>query len=519
MQVNRHGKTVKFDVNQDNIQRLLDAKKKLGAAFPRVGILIISYNASTLLKQTVERIPAELIDVVEEIFIFDDASKDDTFEVAKDLLKTSHWREKLNVFRNPMNRGYGGNQKVGFRYAIDRGLDYVVMLHGDGQYAPEHMPDLLVPAIEDRAMVVFGSRMVNRMDALAGGMPLYKWLGNQVLTKFENMILGIELAEYHTGYRLYATEVLKRIPFEENTDVFHFDSQIIVQVRALGTDITEVPIRTFYGNEVCHVNGFQYAKDVCISVLEYRLHQLHLIRRSRYLVKQDIVYTRKQSPYSSHERILSLMSTPGRALDLGSSSGQLTEAMLTRNIRATGVDIVPAEKVSAKFEAYIQCDLEQPQSLNFKREFDYVVLADIVEHLRNPEVLLQKAKTFLKPEGRMIVSVPNIAIWVYRLSLAMGRFNYGPKGILDETHVKLYTLDTIRQLIERSGYVITKSDFTGIPFEVAFQSVGKSKILKFIDWLYFQCVRFWPRMFAYQIIMEAKISSLDAIKKEGQVTT
>jgi 2-polyprenyl-3-methyl-5-hydroxy-6-metoxy-1,4-benzoquinol methylase len=479
--------------------------------------LIISYNAGDLLRQTVDRIPIGLFDIISEIFVFDDASKDNTFEVGEELLRKSLWSGKLSLFKNPKNLGYGGNQKSGFTYGINRGMDYIVMLHGDGQYAPEHLPELLWAAAVQREPVVFGSRMVNRIDALKGGMPFYKWIGNQVLTKFENLILGLNLAEYHTGYRVYSTKVLRSISFLENTNDFHFDSQIIVQIRALGARIAEVPIKTFYGDEVSHVNGFLYAKDVCMSVLEYRLHQLHIIRRSRYLISQDVLYSRKLSPYGSHEQILSLVDRQGRALDLGSATGLLTESLLQKNVKSVGVDLIPKEQIKAPFEHYEQHDLERPEALNFKREFDFVILADIVEHLRNPDVLLTKVASFLKVDGKLIVSVPNIAIWFYRLSLLLGRFNYGPKGILDHTHVKLYTLDSIKQLLLRSGYIVKEERFTNLPFEVVFESSGKSGFIRGIDWFYGTLVKIWPRMFAYQIILSSEISGLDSLKSEGRI--
>lgn len=517
MRINRLGKEVAFPIDEAAVARLQKRKDELGDRFPRVGIMIISYNASELLRETVERIPLGLLNVIEEIFIFDDASKDDTFDVTQNLLLASPWRKKLNVFKNPKNMGYGGNQKIGFRYAIERQLDFVVMLHGDGQYAPEHLPELIEPAVLQGEKVVFGSRMINRQHAFDGGMPVYKYIGNRVLTMFENFILGIHLTEYHTGYRLYATEVLDRVPFEENTDVFHFDSEIIVQMRALGVKICEIPIRTFYGNEVCHVNGFKYAVDVCKTVVNYRLHQAHIFRLSQYFVKRDITYTRKISPFSSHEQIINLIEKPGLALDVGSATGLLTNALKRKGVESIGVDQTSPDKITGDFKAYHQCDLERPDALNFEREFDYVILADVIEHLRNANDVLKKVRTFLKPDGKIIISVPNIAIWFYRLSLACGRFNYGEKGILDETHVYLYTLDTIRKRVEGAGFVITRERFTGLPFEVVFESSGRSRILRMIDAFYFLLVTFWPRMFAYQLIVEAQIAGLEFVKGEGRI--
>lgn len=504
----RHGRHGPFEVNRDKVGEIIDAKKNLGENFPKIGIFIVSYNASHLLTDTVSRIPKELYDIIEEIFIFDDFSTDDTYNMAKKLQNEGYWRGKINAFKNPMNLGYGGNQKVGFRYAINQGLDYVILLHGDAQYAPEQLPDLIYLAVKYGDSVVLGSRMIKRTHAIAGGMPLYKWIGNQVLTKFENIILGLRLSEYHTGYRLYPTKILNKIPFEENTNDFHFDTQIIIQCRALNAKIQEVPIRTFYGDEVCRVRGLKYALNVCLSVLEYRLHQLHIIRRPRYLIDRECVYSFKRSPYSSHQVILSLIDKPGLALDLGGGNGLLTAALKEKGIDSIGVDIEDPAKVTAPFLKYYRVDLNNYKELNFKREFDYIILADVLEYLQSPMDLLRHTRQFLKPEGKIIISLPNIAIWFYRISLLIGRFNYGEKGILAKGHLRFYTLNTARQLINRSGYILSLTKPTGLPFEVIFESIGKSRLLRLVDWIYYGLAKTWPRMFSYQFIFSAKISSM-----------
>jgi glycosyltransferase involved in cell wall biosynthesis len=514
----RRGKEVSFEVDEDALKALIDLSRTRGETFPRIGVLVISYNASDLVADTLRRIPPRLLEVLTEVFVFDDASSDDTYEKARELLRGELFRDKLRVYRNPKNMGYGGNQKIGFQYAVDCGFDYLVLLHGDGQYAPELLPRLLLPMVTDGEQVVFGSRMARGGGPLKGGMPLYKWLGNRLLTRFENAVLGLELTEYHSGFRVYATSVLNRIRFHENTDDFHFDSQIIVQLRALGVNIREVPIGTFYGDEISRVNGLRYAFDVCRSVVEYRLHQLHVIRRSRYYLKTDVVYTRKESPYGSHQQILSQVAKEGLALDLGSAMGLLTEDLLARGVASVGVDVIDPEKVQASFLRYVRADLEQPSRLEFEREFDYVILGDVIEHLRNAEELLRRVHAFLKVDGLLIVSVPNIAIWFYRLSLFVGRFNYGDKGILDRTHVRLYTLDTICDLLVACGFVVREVGGTSLPFEVVFESTGNSRVLKLVDRLYAVAVRVWPRLFAYQIVVTAEISSLRAEKGEGQVT-
>ena len=136
------------------------------------------------------------------------------------------------VLKNDLNQGYGGNQKIGYYYAIANHFDVVVLLHGDGQYAPEQLPILLKPFTrnQDKPDAVFGSRMLNRRQAIRGGMPYYKYVGNQVLTAAQNFLLGSNLSEFHTGYRLYSVEQLNKIPFDLNTNDFHFDTEIIVQL-------------------------------------------------------------------------------------------------------------------------------------------------------------------------------------------------------------------------------------------------------------------------------------------------
>lgn len=225
---------------------------------PRIGVFVITYNAVTHLIETLNRIPKQIFDEVQEIFVIDDCSRDNTYYAALGY-KHEQNLEKLTVHRNQVNQGYGGNQKVGYQYAIDRGLDIVALLHGDGQYAPEALPYLLEPLKKGEADMVFGSRMRERGKAIKGGMPLYKYFGNRILTCAQNKLSGLSLSEYHSGYRLYSVEALKAIPFESFTNSWHFDTQIILAMAERGMRIVERPIPTYYGEEICHVNGIPYA--------------------------------------------------------------------------------------------------------------------------------------------------------------------------------------------------------------------------------------------------------------------
>jgi glycosyltransferase involved in cell wall biosynthesis len=238
---------------------------------PRIGILVVAYNAETTLRSVLQRIPAEIMAKIEEIFVFDDASSDNTHELGKQLQKEEFHDGKLSIYRNDVNQMYGGNQRKGYQYAISKGLDIVVLLHGDGQYAPEVMQDLLTPLETGQAEMVMGSRMLVPGAALRGNMPMYKFVGNKILTWMENTLAGTRLSEFHSGYRAYSVHALKNIPLDSMTTNWHFDTQIILQFLKRGYRIKEVPIPTYYGDEICRVNGIPYAMHCVHETLMYAL--------------------------------------------------------------------------------------------------------------------------------------------------------------------------------------------------------------------------------------------------------
>ena len=242
------------------------------SARPRIGVLIVAYNAESTLGSVLDRLPEPFRRAVDHVLVCDDASSDATHSVG--LAYQSRSDLPLTVIRHDRNLGYGGNQKSGYRWAINNGLDIVVLLHGDGQYAPEVIEDVVAPLIDGHADAVFGSRMLNRGAARAGGMPLYKLVGNRVLTKIQNTLTGLDLSEWHSGYRAYRTDALVDIPFEQYSDGFDFDTEIILGLHAQGKSIQEVPIPTYYGDELCYVNGLRYARDVTQDVVAYRLRRM-----------------------------------------------------------------------------------------------------------------------------------------------------------------------------------------------------------------------------------------------------
>jgi glycosyltransferase involved in cell wall biosynthesis len=210
---------------------------------PRVVIVMPAFNAAKTLPLTLRDIPP---DVVDETILVDDASADDTTELARTL--------GLHVIKHPHNVGYGGNQKTCYMEALRRGADVVIMVHPDNQYDPSFIPEMLKPITGGEADIVFGSRMMMPGGARRGGMPLWKFIANRILTTLENALLGTEISDAHTGYRAYSSRFLRTVPFMRNSNDFVFDTQIIVQARAFGFAARDVPVTTKYFPEASSVN-------------------------------------------------------------------------------------------------------------------------------------------------------------------------------------------------------------------------------------------------------------------------
>ena len=214
---------------------------------PRSKVVLVmpAYNAAGTLRQTWSDIPAGYVD---EHILVDDASRDDTVKIARSL--------GIHVLEHPKNRGYGGNQKSCYREALTRGADIVIMLHPDYQYDPRLVPMMILPLQLGILDVMLGSRVRTRAECVASGMPLYKYVGNRLLTFIENIGLGQNMGEFHSGFRAYRREVLETLPFERFSDDFVFDSQFLVSAVDAGFKLGEIPVPVRYMPEASSI-GFQ----------------------------------------------------------------------------------------------------------------------------------------------------------------------------------------------------------------------------------------------------------------------
>ena len=240
----------------------------------KVVVVLPAYNASKTLSKTVREIPLGLVD---DIVLCDDASRDETVLVARKLgIK--------HIIEHKINRGYGANQKSLYEKAQNLNADIVIMLHPDYQYTPKLIPSMVNIIGEDLYPVVLGSRILGK-GALKGGMPIYKYVANRFLTLFQNILLSQKLSEYHTGYRAFSKSVLESIKYQENSDDFVFDNEMLSQIIFAGFDIGEVTCPTKYFEEASSINfsrSMKYGLGVLRVSIGHFLQRMGLIKLPRY---------------------------------------------------------------------------------------------------------------------------------------------------------------------------------------------------------------------------------------------
>ena len=477
----------------------------------RFGLFLCDFCETAAIENALAKIPEEIAARFEEIVVMLDApekSRSIEAEISDEVRLPN-----LRFHQPPRVTGYGATRKGAFEYARLRCFDSIIVLPAGTREGAQRLPLLLEHAQAEPEELIIA------VDGRAIEESLLSRVAKRFSTFAQNRILGLQLEGYRSGLRLYPVEALVRIPYPLNTNDIRFDSELLLQMRALGVTIHEIPAMDFEGNEHeparAPASGLELGPGVrrdlldCVTALMYRLHQAHVTRDGRYLVDHDVHYTLKQSETGSHMQVVSAIAENSQVLDLGCSTGLLARLLQAKNVEVTGVDAEPRRHLAKELGEYYQRDLELPLELPYERIFDYVVCADVIEHLKNRQQLLRGARRYLKPDGRLIISTPNIAIWFYRLSLLVGRFEYGPRGVLDETHVHLYTGSSFRREVENAGFDVVRTRVTALPFEVVFESTGRSRFVRSLASAYHLLARIWPSMFAYQYVLEARITTLD----------
>jgi len=370
--------------------------------------------------------------------------------------------------------------------------------------------------------------MINRQDALKGGMPLYKWLGNQVLTTFQNSLLHTHFSEFHSGYRLYSTKALRQIPFERNSNDFHFDTEIIIQLVMKKLRIKELPIPTYYGDEICHVNGMKYAWDVARTMLRAAFHSRNLLYDRKFdLGPVEETYDLKMGFTSSHTMAIDRVQPGAAVLDVGCGRGYVAVEFAKTASRVVAIDqYVPDSSPDPKVEFH-KLDLDSGKFPVDISQYDQIFMLDIIEHLSDPVAFmegLRAATGYKRPD--IVLTTANIGFYVTRFMLLFGFFNYGRKGILDRTHTRLFTFDSLKELLDETGYKLTEEQGIPAPYPRALGDNAVSRALVGINKLLIKLNR---GLFSYQILVRAQaqptvpnllietIGTSDALRKK--VTT
>ena len=484
----------------------------------KILIYVVTYNHEKFIENTISRIDNKIFQNYQtEILISDDKSKDSTLKVISKIKKNFGKDCKISVLSNPANQGYGGNQKIGYFYAVKNNFDYVVLLHGDGQYAPELIGKLLENIQSENAGAIFGSRMLEKGSALKGGMPFYKFVGNKILTFFQNKILKSNLSEFHSGYRVYSIEALKKIPFHLNSNDYSFDTEIIIQLLFSKQKICEMPIPTYYGEEISYVNGIYYAYRIMAETLKSSIQKFNIFYDSKYdVLNVQNIYLPKENFISPHSKAINKIKNNSYVLDIGCNDGSIANTLIKKkNCKVVGIDQYK-KNLNYEISEFYETDLDKDLPDLDYNSFDFILLLDVIEHVKDPEAFMKKLYNKLSnnEKVKLLVSTGNVSFVIIRLMLLFGFFNYGKRGILDRTHTRLFTFSSLKRLIKGSNFEVKNVIGIPCPFPIVLKSKFLSKILININSFF---IFFSKSLFSYQMFVEIKPNpSLSLILDKAQ---
>jgi 2-polyprenyl-3-methyl-5-hydroxy-6-metoxy-1,4-benzoquinol methylase len=331
--------------------------------------------------------------------------------------------------------------------------------------------------------------------ARRGGMPLYKYAGNRILTEFQNKVTGLDLSEWHSGYRAYRVSALAELPLDSYSDDFDFDTEIILGLASARKRIVEVPIPTYYGDEICYVNGVRYAKDVTVDVMHHWAREHGFGGGTANTTPDD--YALKPED-GSHRVLLDWLAarSPTRVLDVGCFDGRFASRVTAQGHDVVGLDKVEYAGVADVLSQFIETDLNEPLPSGLPDDFDVIVAADVLEHVAEPNQLLSALRDHLAPGGEILVSIPSISHWYPRGRIMAGRFDYDQRGPLDRGHLRFFTRRTMERMFAECGLNIVEWQPVGAP--ITSMTNKPSRMVSSAAAVDRRLSRMWPNMFGYQ---------------------
>jgi len=475
--------------------------------------VIAARNAEATLASVLDRIPKDFVRSESmHVLVVDDASPDATFQTGLDW--AAGWSEcGVHVLQNPRPQGYGGNLKLAFEYAVENDYEAVVLLHGDGKYAPERLPAIVEPILSGAADAVIGSRFLESSGPSDGGMPWLRRFANRLLTPIQGRLLGRRLSDVHSGYRAYSTRALRAIPYPLNTDDLHFDTEVLIQLTRGDFRIAEVPIPTYYGDEISTRRGVAYVANSFGATLAALFDSIGIKYRRQYdLSGGRAGYSVKLGYASSHTLAIDSVAPGARVLDLGCGPGHVARELLAKGCTVVGVD--DCDEPKGNVSEFIRWRLGDGDRLPFEiADFDYVLLLDIIEHLASPEDFMRNLRRTAKLSPPvMLMSVPNVGYFPMRVMLLLGQFNYGREGILDFTHTRLFTFGSLVSMLRQLGYAIHEVSGVPAPFPKA---IGANWLGLALVRLNSAMIAFSRRLFGYQLFLRIEpLPTVDSLLVE-----
>ncbi len=438
-----------------------------------------------------------------QVLVIDDGSQDETYPLARDYMRR-HPERDVAVLHNPRSQGHGGNQKIGFSYAIHKGFDIVVLLSGCDRGPIWSLGRLIKPILDGQADAVLGSRLLRRQGTGERKLPLPRRLAKRLLASIQNRIIGSTLSDFSAAHRAYRAAALASIPYEYNSNGYDFDTDIILQLLDTDRRLVEIPVDVFDGDGLSAVDEMRQAIRSVRSCLRSKANKLGVYYHPRfdYEPTSNTRYQGKFGYPSSHQFALDAVRPGSTVVDVGCGPGFMATHLAKSQSKTVSIDLQVQPETRRSSWKCIETDVEQYDFGDDFGHVNYILLLDILEHLKSPERLLQRLRhRFGRRPPAVIITTGNVAFLPLRLSLLFASFNYGRRGVLDMDHTRLFTFSSLRKTLEMNGYEIVRTHGVPVPFPLA---LGIRRLAEVLLWVNQVLITFWKGLFSYQIAVIAK---------------
>lgn len=472
----------------------------------KIGLCFLVHNAERLVADALGRIPPNIWDQVDVVLVIDDCSTDDTVHQA---LSVARSQSKLKVLRNRVRQYYGGSRKIACQYVLDENLDGIVMLDANGRFFPDALMAILGPLLRNEAEVVlaFYARAMPSSGKVCASRRHRS--DHRMLTRLQNLLCGTRFNTFHSGDRAYCSEFLRQIPFWENTDQRHFDTQVLLQAREAQARVVEMTVPCGDGalKNDPDVRGLTYATRCVLTSLSYSMYRQGLIYRRGFdmSIRGRRYFEKFSDPFSSHSLILKWFRRKPiqglKLLELGVVDASLTKRLQEAGAVVDGVELdSDAANIARPYcRRVYESDLDLMDPGKLDCDYDCVIMADVLEHLKTPEMLLSRIKPRLKVNGTLVMSVPNVANIYVRMNLLLGRWPCHTKGILDRTHLHFYTRESAEAMLLRTGWIIEGRNVTAIPVSIVFPFLMR-RPFSYLASLLYALTRTFKGLLGYQFV-------------------